>query len=74
MTPEDIDNKAREAFSEARKRALLGGSSVLVRKGDKLVEQWWSDGVLWEDEVRDLPCKKFLREDEMVKRVRKNRD
>lgn len=68
MTSEDIDNKAREAFSEARKRALLGGSSVLIRKGDKLVEQYWSDEVLWEDEVRDLPCKKFLKEDERIKR------
>lgn len=66
---EELEQKAKEAFSNAYREALEGGRSTAISKGGKVIEQWLCDELVWEEVIADVPSKCYIRE--KVKRGKK---
>ena len=66
MTPEELEQKAKEAFSNAYKEALESGRSTAISKDGKVVEQWLCDELVWEEDIASVPPKFYI--EEKVKR------
>lgn len=62
MTPEELEQKAKEAFSNAYEEALENGRSTAISKDGKVVEQWLCDELVWEEVIADVPPKCYIKE------------
>lgn len=69
MTPEELEQKAKETFSNAYMEALEGGRSTAISKGGKVTEQWLCDELVWEEVIADVPPKCYI--GEKIKRRKK---